>query len=77
MLAAPTLGYSTGPSGAHLVRLFERWGIAGTIAPRTVQAQPGTPVGTLVASGAVELGFQQQSELMHVPGIDIVGPPLM
>ena len=32
------------------------------------------PVGTLVARGEVELGFQQLSELLNVPGINIVGP---
>ncbi|WP_031362953.1 substrate-binding domain-containing protein [Caballeronia sordidicola] len=73
ILAARTIGYSTGPSGSHLSRLFERWGIAETIAARTVQAPPGVPVGTLVARGDVELGFQQLSELMHLPGIDVVG----
>jgi molybdate transport system substrate-binding protein len=31
-------------------------------------------VGRLVARGEVELGFQQLSELMHVDGIDVVGP---
>jgi molybdate transport system substrate-binding protein len=73
VLRARSIGYSTGPSGAHLVRLFERWGIAGAIAPRIVQASPGVPVGTLVARGDVELGFQQLSELMQLPGIDIIG----
>ena len=77
VLRARSIGYSTGPSGAHLVRLFERWGIADAIAPRIVQAPPGLPVGTLVARGDVELGFQQLSELMHLPGIDVIGllPP--
>jgi molybdate transport system substrate-binding protein len=77
VLRARSIGYSTGPSGAHLVRLFERWDIAHVIAPRVVQASPGVPVGTLVARGDVELGFQQLSELMHVPGIDVIGllPP--
>ncbi|WP_259461565.1 substrate-binding domain-containing protein [Paraburkholderia fungorum] len=74
ILAARSIGYSTGPSGSHLGRLFERWGIAETIAPRIVQAPPGVPVGTLVARGDVELGFQQLSELMHLPGIDVIGP---
>lgn len=74
VLAASTVGYSTGPSGAHLARLFERWGIADTVKPRIVQAPPGVPVGTLVAEGIVELGFQQLSELMHLEGIDVVGP---
>jgi molybdate transport system substrate-binding protein len=73
VLAARTVGYSTGPSGAHLAGLFERWGIAETIASRIVQAPLGVPVGTLVARGDVELGFQQLSELMHMPGIDVIG----
>jgi molybdate transport system substrate-binding protein len=77
VLKAARVGYSSGPSGAHLLRVFERWGIAAEIAPRLVQAPPGVAVGTLVASGHVELGFQQLSELMHLPGIDVIGmlPP--
>jgi len=74
VLAAPTLGCSTGPSGVQLARLFERWGIARTIAPRLVTAPPGVPVAALVACGDVALGFQQLSELLNAPGIDIVGP---
>lgn len=74
ILAARSIGYSTGPSGSYLSRLFERWGIAETIAPRIVQAPPGVPVGALVARGEVELGFQQLSELMHLPGIEVIGP---
>jgi molybdate transport system substrate-binding protein len=77
VLRARRIGYSTGPSGAHLIRLFERWGIADAIAPRIVQAPPGIPVGALVARGDVEIGFQQLSELMDIPGVDVVGllPP--
>ena len=74
VLGARHLSYSTGPSGVHLARLFERWGIAEEVAARTVQAPPGVPVGTLVAEGQVDLGFQQLSELMHLPGIDVLGP---
>lgn len=77
VLAAKTVGVSTGPSGVELLRLFERWGIADEIRSRVVQATPGVPVGALVARGDVELGFQQRSELIHVDGIAIVGgmPP--
>ena len=74
VLAAPTLGYSTGPSGTHLLKTFERWGVLETVRPRIVQAQPGVPVARLVAQGEVAIGFQQLSELLHVPGIAIVGP---
>jgi molybdate transport system substrate-binding protein len=70
---APTIGYSTGPSGTALLRLFERWGIAAEVKDRLVQAPPGVPVGTLVARGEVALGFQQLSELIHLEGIAIAG----
>lgn len=73
LLGARSIGYSTGPSGSHLMDLFERWGIAAIVAPRIVRAPPGIPVGSLVARGEVEVGLQQQSELMHMPGIDVVG----
>ena len=72
--AAQSISYSTGPSGVALVKLFQRWGIADEIQSRLVQAPPGVPVATLLASGQVELGFQQLSELMHVEGVAVVGP---
>jgi molybdate transport system substrate-binding protein len=74
VLQARTIGYSTGPSGVALMRLFEQWGIADQIKDRIVQATPGVPVGSLVARGEVALGFQQLSELLHVEDIDILGP---
>jgi molybdate transport system substrate-binding protein len=74
VLAAPTVGYSTGPSGVALVKLFERWGIAQQLQGRLVQATPGIPVGSLVARGEVALGFQQLSELIHLDGIAVIGP---
>jgi molybdate transport system substrate-binding protein len=74
VVAAASLSYSTGPSGVYLTQLFERWGIAEQIKSRIVQAPPGVPVGTLVARGEVELGFQQLSELMNLPGITVLGP---
>lgn len=71
---AATVSYSTGPSGVHLMKLFESWGIADEIKARTVQAPSGVPVGSLVAKGEVALGFQQLSELVHLEGIDVLGP---
>jgi molybdate transport system substrate-binding protein len=77
VLAARTIGYSTGPSGTHLAGLFERWGVADTLRPRIVTPPPGVPVGRLVAQGEVELGFQQLAEFIGLDGIDVVGmlPP--
>jgi molybdate transport system substrate-binding protein len=73
VLAARRIGYSTGPSGTALLKLFEHWGIADELRSRIVQAPPGVPVGKLVADGVVELGFQQLSEMLGQPGIEIVG----
>jgi len=77
ILQAGKICYSTGPSGDHLTRLWERWGIGGVVSQHALQAPPGVPVGSIVARGEADLGFQQLSELLHVPGIEVVGslPP--
>ncbi len=74
VLAARTLGHSTGPSGTYLTGLFQRWSIREQVQPRLVQAPPGVPVAALIARGEVELGFQQRSELVGVEGVDAIGP---
>ena len=74
VLAAGSLSYSTGPSGLYLEKLFERWGILEAIRNRIVVPPPGVAVGSLVASGTAELGFQQLSELKNVPDIEVLGP---
>ncbi|MFK7966904.1 MAG: molybdate ABC transporter substrate-binding protein, partial [Burkholderiaceae bacterium] len=56
-------------------RLFETWGItADSLKPRLVQAEPGIPVGRLLADGKVDIGFQQLSELISLSGIKVLGP---
>ena len=73
VLAAKGIAYSTGPSGIYLIKLFERMGIAEQIKSRVKQVQ-GVPAGSIVARGEAELAFQQVSELLPVPGIELVGP---
>jgi molybdate transport system substrate-binding protein len=75
--AAPSVGYSTGPSGTYLQGLFARWGLADQVAAKLVKPPPGTPVAQLIARGEVALGFQQVSELVGVPGVQVLGelPP--
>lgn len=74
ILGAKTISYSTGPSGVYLEKLFTQWGIAEQVKPRLVIAPPGVPVGSLLANGEAELGFQQLSELISLPGISLLGP---
>jgi molybdate transport system substrate-binding protein len=74
LLAAKSIGYSTGPSGVYLTGLFQRLGVADQIKGKLKQTPTGIFVGTLVASGEAEIGFQQVSELSHFSGVDFVGP---
>ncbi len=73
LLAVPSISYSTGPSGHFLAQLFSQWGIAEAMNAKLVVPPPGQPVGSLVASGRVALGFQQRSELQGVAGITVLG----
>ncbi len=77
LLRARSIGYSTGPSGRTLLSLLAQWKVLPELEARLVQARVGSPVGDLIAQGAVEMGFQQHSELLHCQGITIVGslPP--
>ena len=74
LLTARHVGYSTGPSGEHLLRLIDAWGIRDALQGRLVQAPPGLPVSRLLLEGKADLGFQQRSELLNVEGVVIAGP---
>jgi molybdate transport system substrate-binding protein len=73
VLAADSVGYSTGPSGSAVLALLERWGILAEVRGKLHQAPAGVPVATLVASGEVALGFQQRSEMLDAPGVLVIG----
>jgi len=74
LLAAKSIGYSTGPSGVYVASLFERMGIADQIKLKLNQTSSGVAVGSIIANGEAEIGFQQVSELIHFPGVDYIGP---
>ena len=74
LLAAKSIGISTGPSGVYLTGLFQRMGVLDEIKPRFRTPPSGANIGELVAKGEGELGFQQVSELIHFPGIQFIGP---
>ena len=65
--------HSSSASGIYLKGLFQRLGLYDTLGDRIRQVE-GEPVGSVVARGEAEIGFQQVSELLPVPGIDFVGP---
>jgi molybdate transport system substrate-binding protein len=77
LLAAKSIAYSDSGSGTYLAtNLFPKLGIADQIAgkSRKVRGPPsGEPVAMVVARGEAEIGFQQVSELIHVPGVSFVG----
>ena len=77
LLAARTVAYidpaSGGSSGVYLDKLFEKMGIAAQIKPKAVLVRGGR-VAEQVASGEAEIGLQQKSEILGVPGAVLVGP---
>ena len=73
VVSAASVGYSTGPSGSAMLALLERWGILAEVQPKLRQAPAGVPVAAMVASGEVALGFQQRSEMIDAPGIQVIG----
>jgi len=70
---AKSLAHSSSASGIYLKGLFQRLGLTEALGNRIKQIE-GEPVGAVVARGEAEIGFQQISELLPVPGIDFVGP---
>jgi molybdate transport system substrate-binding protein len=77
MSSVERIGYSTGPSGTALLSLIKEWGMFDELQQKLMQAPPGVPVAKLIAEGTVQMGFQQRSELLGMPGIQILGdmPP--
>jgi molybdate transport system substrate-binding protein len=77
LLAAKSIAYSDSGSGTYLATtLFAKLGIADQIAgkSRKIRGPPsGEAVASVVARGEAEIGFQQVSELIHVPGVSFVG----
>jgi molybdate transport system substrate-binding protein len=74
VLTAKSVAYSSGPSGHYVAELFMKMGIADQIKDKVKQTPSGVQVGDIMARGEADLGFQQVSELIHVKGIDYVGP---
>lgn len=72
ILRAERIGYSSGPSGDHLLRVLTGWGLIGRVSPRLVLAPPGVAVAQLLAERKVDLRFQQRSEFLRQPGIEVV-----
>ena len=74
LLAAKTVGYTSGPSGVYMAGLIDRMGIGAEVKPKHRGVPSGGTIGTIVASGDADIGFQQVSELVHIPGVDYIGP---
>jgi molybdate transport system substrate-binding protein len=74
LIDAKSIAYSTGPSGVYVAKMLERMGIAEQVKFKIITTKTGVRVGTLIARGEAEIGFQQVSELIHDSGIEYVGP---
>lgn len=70
LLQAKSIGYSASVSGQYLTtELVQRLGIADQVLPKCRHIGGGERVGAVVARGELDIGFQQMSELLPIPGI--------
>jgi molybdate transport system substrate-binding protein len=75
LLQAKSIAYSASVSGDYLsTELLQRLGIAEQVLSKCRRVEGGERVGAVIARGEAEIGFQQMSELLPVPGIDHVTP---
>jgi molybdate transport system substrate-binding protein len=74
LLGAKSIAISSGTSGRYLSDLFSRLGVGEQIKAKVKQPPSGAQIGDMLAAGEAELGFQQVSELLHVKGIQFLGP---
>jgi molybdate transport system substrate-binding protein len=74
LLSASSVAYSRSLSGVHVAGLLQKWGIVEELQAKIRQPAPGEFVGEMLARGEAEIGFQQISELVHIAGIDFIGP---
>lgn len=73
LLHAKSIAYSDSASGVYIEReLFKKLGIDEQVKPKAKMI-PRIPVASVVANGDYEIGFQQVSELLPVPGVTFVG----
>jgi molybdate transport system substrate-binding protein len=74
LLEAKSIAYSASASGIYVsTKLFPRLGVAEQVRDKSIRVV-SERVGTVVARGDAEIGFQQVSELLPIPGLDYVGP---
>jgi molybdate transport system substrate-binding protein len=74
LLTAKSIVISSGTSGRYLTELFGRLGVGEQIKSKIKQPPSGAQIADLLVAGEAELGFQQVSELIHVKGIQYLGP---
>jgi len=77
MLAARSIAYPDpaggGASGIYVASLLERLGIAAEMKPKTKLSTLATLYAS-VAGGDVEIGFNQVSEILAQPTVELAGP---
>lgn len=78
LLNARSVGYNDPAAGApvslYLIDLFQRLGVSAEMSTKTVVFKQRSERFDAVARGDVELGFNQISEIVAVPGVELVGP---
>lgn len=74
LLMASSIAYSASASGVYVsTELYKKLGIEADVMPKSRRIL-SERVATVVARGDAEIGFQQISEIIGIPGAELVGP---
>jgi len=75
LLKAKSITYADdGASKVYVIKMLERLGIADEIGKKTMREQGSGRATARVADGSAELVLTLTSEILPVPGIELVGP---
>jgi len=78
MLTAKSIGWNDPAAGApvsiYMIDALERLGIGAEMKPKTTTFKNRSERFEAVARGDVEIGFNQISEIVAAPSVDLVGP---
>jgi molybdate transport system substrate-binding protein len=62
-----------GASGIYVAKLLQQWGMEREISAKTRFPPPAGLTAQFLITGEADFAIQQKSELLQVPGIEIVG----
>jgi molybdate transport system substrate-binding protein len=78
LLAAKAISFTDpaigGASGVYIVKQLERMGITEQMKGKSTHPPSGGFAGSLLVNGEADIAINSKTELLTVPGVEVVGP---